>query len=229
MHGIRYLSIVTPKFIKIALALTWLVPLVLSTAAFVWFHVSLLTCNPKIHSLQLFLQSFETRSTLLNWNLTISLSTLRLCFQQQADDPECFLGHTEPKVTVIIILSAILIILLFTYLAYGRICLEALALQKRRKNTQNTTTANFPLQRISRQKCGSNSSEGTSFKARFARFEVWTINKMRLFSRFFNNVNHSFFSEVKSKSFRKITKRSVCNGGQHHQPRFAVEETSCTK
>ena len=41
MHGIRYLSIVTPKFIKIALALTWLVPLVLSTAAFVWFHVSL--------------------------------------------------------------------------------------------------------------------------------------------------------------------------------------------
>ena len=75
MHGIRYLSIVTPKFIKIALALTWLVPLVLSTAAFVWFHVSLLTCNPKIHSLQLFLQSFQTRSTLLNWNLTISLST----------------------------------------------------------------------------------------------------------------------------------------------------------
>ena len=77
MHGIRYLSIVTPKFIKIALALTWLVPLVLSTAAFVWFHVSLdgLACNPKIHSLQLFLQSFETRSTLLNWNLTISLST----------------------------------------------------------------------------------------------------------------------------------------------------------
>ena len=52
MHGIRYLSIVTPKFIKIALALTWLVPLVLSTAAFVWFHVSLdgLACNPKIHS-----------------------------------------------------------------------------------------------------------------------------------------------------------------------------------
>ena len=41
MHGIRYLSIVTPKFIRIALALTWLVPLLLSTAAFVWFHVSL--------------------------------------------------------------------------------------------------------------------------------------------------------------------------------------------
>ena len=41
MHGMRYLSIVTPKFIKIALGLTWLVPLFLSTAAFVWFHVSL--------------------------------------------------------------------------------------------------------------------------------------------------------------------------------------------
>ena len=80
-----------------------------------------------------------------------------LCFQQQADDPECFLGHTEPKVTVIIILSAILIILLFTYLAYGRICLEAVALQKRRQTTQPRPQQrqNYSLQRISKQNTNS--------------------------------------------------------------------------
>ena len=56
--------------------------------------------------------------------------------------------------------------------------MEALALQKRRKNTQNTTTANFPLQRISRQKCGSNSSEGT--KSERTPFRAHAFKSARL-------------------------------------------------
>ena len=53
-------------------------------------------------------------------------------FKQQVDDSECFFGHREPQVTLIIVLSLILTILLFTYMVYARICIKAITSQRPR-------------------------------------------------------------------------------------------------
>ena len=60
-----------------------------------------------------------------------SLPIFSLFFPQYNDDPECFMGHRVNRVTLVIILSLLLTILLFTYVVYIRISITAASQRKR--------------------------------------------------------------------------------------------------
>jgi len=94
MYGMRYLSIVDSRFVKLAITLAWFIPLILTISSYVGFQ------------------------------------------DTNADDPECFFGHRVNRVTLVIVLSFLLTILLFTYVVYIRISITA-ASQRKRGNVQH--------------------------------------------------------------------------------------------
>ena len=66
-----------------------------------------------------------------------------LQFFQDNHESECFLGHHESLPYLIFVLSAILTILVFTYVAYGRICYKAMRSQRHAKNNVQRCTVSL--------------------------------------------------------------------------------------
>ena len=62
---------------------------------------------------------------------------------QDNHESECFLGHHESLPYLIFVLSAILTILVFTYVAYGRICYKAMRSQRHAKNNVQRCTVSL--------------------------------------------------------------------------------------
>ena len=71
-----------------------------------------------------------------------------LQFFQDNHESECFLGHHESLPYLIFVLSAILTILVFTYVAYGRICYKAMRSQRHAKNNVQRCKVSLNLKKV---------------------------------------------------------------------------------
>ena len=67
---------------------------------------------------------------------------------QDNHESECFLGHHESLPYLIFVLSAILTILVFTYVAYGRICYKAMRSQRHAKNNVQRCKVSLNLKKV---------------------------------------------------------------------------------
>ena len=67
---------------------------------------------------------------------------------QDNHESECFLGHHESLPYLIFVLSAILTILVFTYVAYGRICYKAMRSQRHAKNNVQRCTVGLYSKKV---------------------------------------------------------------------------------
>lgn len=77
----------------------------------------------------------DTKGAHIRKQLSGSWGKFNFLEKQQKDDPECFMGHLEPKSHIIFVMSAIVTIIFFTYGAYGKICIKAATSKRKREQT----------------------------------------------------------------------------------------------